>query len=72
VGDYQLGTTQVKLFFRDDALVYQSPSEELVLSWQGLGRFRSGELELQLQPAQGRAEGFAERRRGAESRARRL
>jgi CubicO group peptidase (beta-lactamase class C family) len=71
VGDYQLGTTQVKLFLRDDALVYQSPSEELVLSWQGLGRFRAGELELQLQPAQGRAEGFAERRKGASSRARR-
>lgn len=72
IGDYQLGTTRVKLFQRGDRLVYQAPGEEFELSWQGLGRFTAGEMELTMQPANGRAEGFSERRRGAESRAKRL
>jgi|694.fasta_scaffold00245_1 CubicO group peptidase (beta-lactamase class C family) len=71
IGDYLLGTTRIKLFLRDDKLVYMSPAEELELSSQGLGRFTAGELELVMQPQSGRAEGFSERRKGAESRARR-
>lgn len=71
-GDYQLGTTRVKLFVREGRIVYQSPSEERALEYQGLGRFSAGDWSLVLQPPSGPVEGFREMRRGSETQAKRL